>query len=421
MQMRVFIDCTHTANHTYKNTGIHRVVRQITSELLEISVNRSNLEVIPVKFDGIFITRLASLDEQDTNYSSSIKLAKKISSYIRKLVAKLRKLLFNYLIISNRKSDFSGIKFSSTDIYIVADANWDLPQSYYYFLQHLKDCKVSVVSLCYDLIPVKFPNFCSKKFVKGFTDFYHKYSDCFDQVICISRQSTEDYKEAKRQGILPNSNTNQIVDSFRLGSDYSKDKKLDDSDVNNTSENIKLTSLINQRYILVVGSLVPHKNTKTIVAAFDLLVKQNDNVHLIFAGNRGRHNDTDILIEKNKMYGSQIHILDSVTDSDLRILYENCYCLVQASFYEGFGLPVVEALQYNKPVISSNGGSLPEVGGDFCLYFDPNDAVQLCQALEKLLNSDDFYKHLINRIKNEYTPFSWKDSANQLLSLLHIE
>jgi glycosyltransferase involved in cell wall biosynthesis len=419
--VRIFIDCTHTANHTYKNTGIHRVVRQITSELLEIATSKPNLEVIPVKFNGIFITRVTSLDEQREKHFSSVKSSKNSYSHICKLLNKIKKLLFNYLIVSNRKSDFSGIQFSSTDIYIVADANWDLPQSYYYFLQHLKDCKVSIVSLCYDLIPVKFPNLCSKKFVKGFTGFYHKYSDCFDQVICISRQSAEDYQEAKRQGILPNSNTNQIVDSFRLGSDYSKDKKSDDLDVSNTSENFKLMSLVNQRYILVVGSLVPHKNIKTIVAAFDSLMKSNNDIYLIFAGNRGGYDDTDILIEQNKLYGKFIYILDSVTDSDLKILYENCYCLVQASFYEGFGLPVVEALQYDKPVISSNGGSLPEVGGDFCIYFDPTEPIQLCQALEKLLNSDDFYNNLVNRIKNEYIPFSWKDSANQLLSLLNIE
>jgi glycosyltransferase involved in cell wall biosynthesis len=427
MSMRVFIDCTHTANYTYKNTGIHRVVRQITSELLEIAVGDSSLEVIPVKFDGAFITRVNSLDEEKINcdpqdnkeLDSTKKLAKKM--FIYRVKNKLKKLFSNYLFIDKGMDnpEFAGIKFSSTDIYLIADANWDLPSSYYRFLQQLKKRRVNIVSICYDLIPIKFPEFCPKAFVKQFTDFYYKYSDCFDQVICISNKSAEDYVEAKQSGILPNRNKNQAVKSFRLGSDYSKDKQTNNA--NSNSDNYKLMSLINQRYILVVGSLVPHKNIKTIVAAFDLLTKSNDNIHLIFAGNRGWHNDADLLIEKNKMYGDLIHILDSVTDSDLKVLYENCYCLVQASFYEGFGLPVVEALQYNKPVVSSNGGSLPEVGGDFCLYFDPTEPIQLCQALEKLLNSDDFYNHLVSRIKNEYTHFSWKDSANQLLSILLVK
>jgi glycosyltransferase involved in cell wall biosynthesis len=424
MPMRVFIDCTHTANYTYKNTGIHRVVRQLTSELLEIAVGDSNLEVIPVKFDGAFITRVHSLEEEKINCDSQddkeLGLAKKLAKkmFIHRVKNKLKKLFSNYLIIDKRMNnpEFAGIKFSSTDIYLIADANWDLPSSYYRFLQQLKKRKVNVVSICYDLIPIKFPEFCSTAFVQQFKEFYYRYSDCFDQVICISNKSAEDYLDAKRSGILPSDNKKQVVNSFRLGSDYSKDKQSNHSADN--SDNLKLMSLINQKYILVVGSLVPHKNIKTIVAAFDLLTDSNENTHLIFAGNRGWHNDTDILIEKNKMYGEKMHILDSVTDSDLKILYKNCYCLVQASFYEGFGLPVVEALQYDKPVVSSNGGSLPEVGGDFCLYFDPNEPMQLCQALQKLLNSDDFYNHLVTRIKNEYTLFSWKDSAQQLLSLL---
>ncbi|MDM3855705.1 MAG: hypothetical protein PT120_12605 [Aphanizomenon gracile PMC649.10] len=89
--MRIFIDCTHTANYTYKNTGIHRVVRQITSELLKIAVSNPNLEVIPVKFDGTCITRVISLDEQNTNDSTQEikeiipikKIAKKLSLYTK--------------------------------------------------------------------------------------------------------------------------------------------------------------------------------------------------------------------------------------------------------------------------------------------------------------------------------------------------
>jgi len=421
--MRIFIDCTHTANNTYKNTGIHRVVRQITAELIQISKNKSNLEIVPVRFDGRSITEVTSLQETLPSPSSK---GKNLNLYIHKVKNKLKKLFLNYLTINKRVeyvSEFLGVPFSSSDIYLIADANWDLPNSYYHFLQHLRKHNVSIVSICYDLIPIKFPEFCPKEFVKSFRDFYHQYSDCFDQVICISNKSAEDYAKAKQDGVLPNNNKSQTVSSFRLGSDYSKEQKLDDNSLDDNSNIIgdsKFSSLLNQRYILVVGSLVPHKNIKTIVAAFDILTKSNNNIHLIFAGNRGWHNDADLLIEKNKMYGNLVHILDSVTDSQLDILYKNCYCLVQASFYEGFGLPVVEALQHSKPVISSNGGSLPEVGEDFCMYFDPTQPAQLHQSLEKLLASDEFYNQLVIRIKNEYRSFSWKESAKQLLSLISI-
>ncbi|MEA5513688.1 glycosyltransferase, partial [Nodularia sp. UHCC 0506] len=86
--------------------------------------------------------------------------------------------------------------------------------------------------------------------------------------------------------------------------------------------------------------------------------------------------------------------------------------------YEGFGLPVVEALQNCKPVVASNGGSLPEVGGDFCIYFDPNQPTELYQALQRLLDSDTYYNHLVDRITNEYKPFLWRESAEEFLDHL---
>jgi alpha-1,2-rhamnosyltransferase len=169
----------------------------------------------------------------------------------------------------------------------------------------------------------------------------------------------------------------------------------------------------------VVGSLVPHKNIKAVLEAFDLLLNSHyDDTYLLFAGNKGWDLETDQLIESHKMYGETIHILGSVTDVQLNLLYKHCYCLVQASFYEGFGLPVVEALQNYKPVIASTGGSLREVGGDFCIYFDPTKPVELYQSLEKLLYSDSYYNQLVARIKSEYRAFSWKECAEQFLSHL---
>ncbi|MFN6531316.1 glycosyltransferase family 1 protein [Nostoc sp. ChiSLP03a] len=430
--MKIFIDCTHTAKHTYKNTGIHRVVRELTSELLKISSNRTDIEIVVVMFDGSFMRRTTSLDQQqDGNFVKVNKYLalSKINIKVQSLFLKLKNKFINFLDVlnlidwlysnsANKKAflEFEGSIVQPGDIYVIADANWDLPKTYYLFLQLLKRHKVTILVICYDLIPIRFPEFSSKKFTKAFTKFYSDYSTLFDKVLCISKKSAEDYINAKNHGILA-SNNSQIVTSFRLGCNYYKKILLDEE---NNSLDVNFQRLINKKYILVVGSLVPHKNIKTIIAAFDLLINASrDDVFLIFAGNKGWHSETDKLIESNKMYGKLIHILGSVTDAQLDFLYQNCYCLVQASFYEGFGLPVVEALQHCKPVIASNGGSLPEVGGDFCRYFSPTQPTELYEALKELLDSDIYYSNLVERIKNEYIPFSWQQSAEEFLSCLY--
>ena len=432
--MKIFIDCTHTAKHTYKNTGIHRVVRELTSELLKISSNHTDIEIVMVMFDGSFMRRVTNLNQQPD--SDFIKVNKyfdisKINIKVQALLLKLKNQFINLLYISNlldwfdsnsekKKKvllEFEGSIVEPEDIYVIADANWDLPKTYYRFLQLLKTHKVTIVVICYDLIPIKFPEFSSKRFTKAFTNFYSDYSTLFDKVLCISQKSAEDYSKAKNQGIVA-SNNSQIVQSFHLGCNYYKHDFLLREEKN--SFDVKLQKLINKKYILVVGSLVPHKNIKAIIAAFDLLINSSyDDVFLIFAGNKGWHSETDNLIESNKMYGKLIQILGSVTDAQLDFLYKNCYCLVQASFYEGFGLPVVEALQHCKPVIASNGGSLPEVGGDFCRYFSPTQPTELYEALKELLDSEIYYNSLVDRIKNEYIPFSWQESAEEFLSCLY--
>lgn len=434
--MRIFIDCTHTAKHTYKNTGIHRVVRELTSEMLKLSSTSPDIEITAVMFDSKSIVRVNNLNQQNYNQTTKsnqyLYTITKINRKIKVLFSKVKNKFINsfsnildladWLNLSNQHKniylELDGYQIQPGDIYIIADANWDLPKTYYKFLQILKNHQVTIVIICYDLIPIKFPEFSSKRFTEAFTNFYREYSNLFDQVLCISKNSVEDYKYAQKQGIVARNNPDLIVKSFRLGSDYSNHDYSLNIELNNFDEN--LSELLSKKYILVVGSLVPHKNIQAIIAAFDLLVSNHENIYLLFAGNRGWHSKTDALIESNKMYGNLIHILGSVTDAQLKALYQNCYCLVQASFYEGFGLPVVEALQYCKPVIASTGGSLPEVGGDFCIYFDPTQPTELHQALKKLFDSDIYYNHLVDRIKNEYRPFSWKESAEQLISYLCI-
>ncbi|MFM7529260.1 MAG: glycosyltransferase family 4 protein [Nodosilinea sp.] len=301
---------------------------------------------------------------------------------------------------------------NSDDWYLIVDANWDLPDTYYFFLSQLKVQKVNIALVCYDLIPMKFPEFCSKSFSEQFSRFLTNYAHLFDKVLCISKRTTDDFLEARDRGIL-SYNPDQAVLPFNLGSDFTPQRL---SPI--IAEDSPVTPFRDRQYILVLGSLSPHKNIKATVAAFNQIQSAYPDLEVIFAGNRGWHPETDGLITKHPLYERRLHILSGLSDPEIDFLYQHCLCLVQASFYEGYGLPVVEALSRGKPVVASQGGALPEVGGNFCLYFDPHNPSELADQLDRLLGSPGFYQALVNRIQTEYKPISWRESAQQVIDLL---
>jgi alpha-1,2-rhamnosyltransferase len=425
--MRIFLDCTHTAVHPYKNTGIHRLVRQFSGSFQTLSAKSKDIEVYVVMFDGAKLCPVTSLTVSDADDGEALTVDhSRFHYYLRKVKEKtcriVRKLKGKWLSFRRKvglerpeKLKFGGQVLSSGDIYLIADANWDQPASYYNFLAELRGQGVSLALICYDLIPIKFPQFCSQAFSDVFSAFLCGYAPLFDKILCISQRTADDFLAAREQGLLPMVPGQQVL-SFHLGSNF-----LDDGQYEAVAKDSPVWAFTDKQYVLSVGSLAPHKNVKATVAAFDALCDRYPDFHVVFAGNRGWHPDTDELIMANSLYGSRLHILCGLSDSEVRVLYQHCYCLVQASFYEGYGLPVVEALSMNRPVIASNGGSLPEVGGEFCLYFDPYFPDQLAEQLDKLLGSSDFYDFLVDKLRDHYRPLSWQESAQQALDLLLLE
>ncbi len=412
--MRIFLDCTHTALHPYKNTGIHRLVRRFSAELGELTIQSQTLATYLVMFDSVATMRPV----QSLAVSEEVKRQSFFAYWLRKVSAKLAKIfkkLFGKLVSRLSKPRpviFKNHLINSDDWYLIIDANWDLPDTYYSFLSQLKAQKVNIALVCYDLIPIKFPEFCSNAFSDQFSRFMAQYAHLFDKVLCISQRTVDDFLEARDRGIL-SYNPNQTVLPFNLGSDFTPQRLspiiAEDSPVNHFRD---------RQYILVLGSLSPHKNIKATVAAFNQIESAYPDLEVVFAGNRGWHPETDGLITKHPLYERRLHILSGLDDAEIDFLYQHCLCLVQASFYEGYGLPVVEALSRGKPVVASQGGSLPEVGGDFCLYFDPHNPPELAEQLGLLLGSPSFYDALVKRIQTEYKPVSWRESAQQVIDLL---
>ncbi len=174
---------------------------------------------------------------------------------------------------------------------------------------------------------------------------------------------------------------------------------------------------IHPGFIFTVGSYEPRKNIGTLIKAFVNLPESIKNIHpLIIAGGKGWLNsDTDILIGSQN--SKQIKRIGYVDEQDLPALYSAAIAFVYPSLYEGFGLPILEAMSCGTPVITSNTSSMPEIGGDAALYFDPSDAEQLENTLMELINNTDLRTELRLKGLANAKNFSWEKTAKETLMI----
>ena len=142
-----------------------------------------------------------------------------------------------------------------------------------------------------------------------------------------------------------------------------------------------------ERYILSVGTLQERKNLKLLIKAYQHLPKAQQ-LPIVIVGN-GDHYKKEVLqlIQKMHLESLVYWITDLESDKTLQALYQKATLLVYPSFYEGFGLPVVEALLSKTPVITANTSALKEAGGPHSLYVSPTDEKALAKAIEQLLNN----------------------------------
>lgn len=174
--------------------------------------------------------------------------------------------------------------------------------------------------------------------------------------------------------------------------------------------------IIDRPYLLYVGARAGYKNFNSLVKSLSLSKKLKNNINLISFGGPSFDNEelkmmNDLNFDKNQI----IHMKGD--DSLLANLYQNAIAFIFPSFYEGFGIPPLEAMANKCPVISSNTSVMPEVIGNAAEYFNPDSVENLMYAIEKVVFSDIRKKELIQLGLDRVKLFSWKKCSNQTLSL----
>ena len=169
-------------------------------------------------------------------------------------------------------------------------------------------------------------------------------------------------------------------------------------------------------FILSVSTLQPRKNYRRLIQAFAPLAGRYPDLSLVIAGGKGWGYD-EILAEPERLgITERVRFPGFVADADLPALYSAAAVFAYPSLYEGFGLPVLEAMACEAPVIASNRPSLPEVTGDAGLQVDPLEVDNWTAGMERLLTDAGLRADLIAKGKTQAGHFTWKKAAEQLLA-----
>ena len=214
-----------------------------------------------------------------------------------------------------------------------------------------------------------------------------------------------------------------------VGSNYVKKDLMDYAAINPEKINVTLesadritdepepiTSLVGKPFLMYVGRPTPHKNLWRLIQAFSQLKNQHPDLVLALAGKLDS-NYRAIQAKVQKAGIADVMFCGFVSEGQLRWLYENCQAYVFPSLSEGFGLPGLEAMAHQAPVVASNATCLPEIYGHAALYFNPTDIKDMTDAIDKVLSDQTLRQELIDSGSRHAQTFSWEKMAQETLAV----
>lgn len=326
----------------------------------------------------------------------------------KKLTTMSRQLVKTSLAVLSEKPvgrDAMGGIFSAGDILISVGLDWDHPY-YKEFYKLRQSSKIKIVTCCYDLIPVLYPQYCVNDVASHFTSYFLDVADGSDLVLCISRQSEKDLNDLLYQTGAARPPTWV----FPLGDNVPQ------ADGRGLSTNIQ--DLCKEPFILYVSTIERRKNHEILYRAYHLLCAAGHKEKLpklVFVGMQG-WGVGDLMkdIDLDPLVANAILRLNHVTDTELKALYEASMFCVFPSLYEGWGLPVGEALAMGKVVLASDRGSLPEVGGELVKYVDPWSAHAWAQAILEMIEDNQGRRTWEKRVQESYDIRTWQSAARSV-------
>ena len=175
------------------------------------------------------------------------------------------------------------------------------------------------------------------------------------------------------------------------------------------------------RYILSVGDLQPRKNHVLLIRAFEDLVQTYPELpqHLVLVGKHAWRSSAVLAAARASALSSRIHFMDFVSDEDLVLFYGASDMFIYPSLYEGFGLPILEAMACGRAVACSNSTAMPEVADSCALLFDPRSAMEMVRAMRDLLLDAQLRSRMERLGVQRASQYSWQDTARRTLEVYY--
>ena len=366
---RLLIDVTHTSTAGYLS-GIQRVVLRLTQQLVATA---DRLPFEPV------LVRLESCGGGELQLARAIEFEARVG----------------------RIGDFPEprIGIRQNDILLMLDSSWiEYPLFAKAIFPALKSRGGKVVSCVYDLIPITHPQFCVKQLVVSFRRWVTIMLRSSDAILCISKateSSLQAHLAARSERFAGD------IDHFHLGSDFQLRRCF------------KAERTSDVPTVLMVGTLEPRKGYDVAFAAFQRLWARGLRIRLHIFGRFGW--SIEDLVEEMRAspaLDSDLILTSNGSDEKLEQAYDAADLVLSASYVEGFGLPLVEAAAFGKPLMVSEIAAYREVCGNDAIYFTPGDADDLAAKLEAWLSDRPAIR--------PPTFISWEESSQQLIDRISL-
>lgn len=275
-----------------------------------------------------------------------------------------------------------------------------------YILPYLHST-TSIVTI-HDLITLDFPKLCQNETALYFSLFLSKTIKDAEKIITVSSKVKQDILHR-----FPNTDEKKIEVIYPgIAPRYFQ---VQDS---NMLKNVRLAHNLPEKFFLFVGNLEPKKNISAIIKAYNHLRENHIIEHkLVLVGECAWKYSAIIQLRNQSPFHKDILLLGYVPEEDLPAIYVLADIFLFPSIYEGFGIPVIEAMACGCPVILSNTGALPETSGGHCLQINPYNITAIVNAILFLLNNEFLRTEMIHKGLQWAKKFTWEISAQKTFNL----